>query len=633
MFEATGRFPGAACCWLIELDTGKAAPLHCKGSGVVRGPAAAGWVDDVCRFTAFSPVPVIACRKVSAKCKGIVMCQSFFRGFASLLAVLMSTVVMVCGQNPQPTSQPSPKPSPSPKEEKSGEFEPPPPVVTEHTLSLPEGKILKYKAITGYLLLTDTAAEQNRAQDFRGDDESPQSSSDGGKKKPIDPTKGTPKAQIFFVAYLAEDAGDAVSRPVTFAFNGGPGAASVWLHMGGIGPRRAKLSDAGEALPLPAKLVDNESTWLPKTDLVFVDPVGTGYSRAAPGQDPKQFWGFQEDIQSVGDFIRLWITRYGRWGSPKFIAGESYGTTRAAGLSNYLGSRYGLYLNGIVLIGSALNFQAIEFSPGNDQPYPLFLPSYAVAAWYHKKLAPDLQQLSLTELLPKVEQFAATDYQLALFKGDQLPADEKTRIASQLAQFTGLSEQRFLQLNLRETADLFFVDLLREQSRTVGRYDSRFTGLRAYPGTDREESDPSDEAVDGSITSAFYQYVREDLKFQSDLPYERLAELQPWLFAKNKFLEVAESLKKAMNQNPYLRVMVCCGYYDLATPYFAAESVVHKMHVDPSIRNNLQLQFYDSGHMVYIELSSRKKLRTDFEQFVDSALSIPPVPTATRGGR
>jgi carboxypeptidase C (cathepsin A) len=561
--------------------------------------------------------------------QGIVMRQSFFRGLATSLALLMNTAFMVCAQNPQPAAQPSPKPSPSPKEEKAAEFEPSPPVVTEHTLGLPEGKTLKYKAITGYLLLTDTGAEQNKAHDGQDDDDAP-SSPDERKKKPVDPTKGTPKAQIFFVAYLAEDAGDAASRPVTFAFNGGPGAASIWLHMGGIGPRRAQLSDAGEALPPPAKLVDNESTWLPKTDLVFVDPVGTGYSRAAPGQDPRQFWGFKEDIQSVGDFIRLWITKFGRWGSPKFIAGESYGTTRAAGLSNYLASRYGLSLNGIVLIGSALNFQAIEFNPGNDQPYPLFLPSYAVAAWYHKKLAPDLQQLSLVELLPKVEQFAETDYQHALFRGDQLAADEKTRIASQLARFTGLTEQRFLQLNLREPDDLFFLDLLRDQNRSVGRYDSRFTGIRTYPGTDREDSDPSDEAVDGPITSAFYQYVREDLNFQSNLPYERLAELRPWLFAQNKYLDVAEDLKKAMNQNRYLRVMVCCGYYDLATPYFAAENVVHKMNVDPSIRNNLELQFYGSGHMLYIEVGSRKKLQTDFEQFVDSALSMAPVPAATQ---
>ena len=449
-------------------------------------------------------------------------------------------------------------------------------------------------------------------------------------EKPVDPTKGKPKAQVFFVAYVAEDVGDPAARPLTFAFNGGPGSSSIWLHLGGIGPRRAQLSDAGEALPPPSKLVDNESTWLPKTDLVFIDPVSTGYSRPAPGEEAKQFWGYKEDIQSVGDFIRLWTTKYGRWASPKFIAGESYGTTRAAGLSDYLESRYGLYLNGIVLISSVLNFQAIDFSPGNDQPYPLFLPSYASAAWYHKKLSPDLEQLTLPDLLSKVEQFAQDDYAHALSRGDRLSPDEKSSVAAQLARFTGLSQQRFLQLSLRESDHLFFNDLLRDQNRSLGRFDSRFTGIRSYPGTDRDDSDPSDEAVDGPFTSAFYTYVRQDLKYESELPYERIAEVHPWTLARNKYLDVAQDLKKAMDRNRYLRVMVCCGYFDLATPYFAAESVVHNMNLDPAVRNNIQLDFYGCGHMVYLETASRKKLKTDFDQFVDSALSMEPVPSASR---
>jgi carboxypeptidase C (cathepsin A) len=558
------------------------------------------------------------------------MLQISLREPTSLLILLMSGT-MLLGQSPKPSPSESPKPNPSAKEEKSPEFEPPPPVVTEHSLTLPDGKSLRYKAITGYLLLRDTVAEQNKAQDEESEDEEPGAPAEPKKnQKPVDPTKGKPKALVFFVAYVAEDVGDPAARPLTFAFNGGPGSSSVWLHLGGLGPRRAQLSDAGEALPPPSKLVDNESTWLPKTDLVFIDPVSTGYSRPAPGEDAKQFWGYKEDIQSVGDFIRLWTTKYGRWASPKFIAGESYGTTRAAGLSDYLQGRYGLYLNGIVLISSVLNFQAVEFSPGNDEPYPLFLPSYASAAWYHKKLSADLQQLTLPDLLSKVEQFAENDYQRALSRGDRLSPEEKNSVAAQLARFTGLTQQRFLQLSLREPDNMFFADLLWDQNRTLGRFDSRFAGIRSYPGTDREDSDPSDEAVDGPFTSAFYTYVRQDLKYESDLPYERIAEVRPWLFARNRYLDVAEDLKKAMNRNRYLRVMVCCGYYDLATPYFAAESVVHTLNLDPAVRNNITLSFYDCGHMVYLETASRKKLKSDFEQFVDSAMSVEPIPAASR---
>jgi carboxypeptidase C (cathepsin A) len=217
-----------------------------------------------------------------------------------------------------------------------------------------------------------------------------------------------------------------------------------------------------------------------------------------------------------------------------------------------------------------------------------------------------------------------------LSRGDRLSPDEKSTVAAQLARFTGLSQQRFLQLSLRESDHLFFTDLLRDQNRSLGRFDSRFTGIRSYPGTDRDDSDPSDEAVDGPFTSAFYTYVRQDLKYESELPYERIAEVHPWTLARNKYLDVAQDLKKAMDRNRYLRVMVCCGYFDLATPYFAAESVVHNMNLDPAVRNNIQLDFYGCGHMVYLETASRKKLKTDFDQFVDSALSMEPVPSASR---
>jgi carboxypeptidase C (cathepsin A) len=287
-------------------------------------------------------------------------------------------------------------------------------------------------------------------------------------------------------------------------------------------------------------------------------------------------------------------------------------------------------VNGIVLLGSALNFQTIDMTHGNDVPYPLFLPSFASAAWYHKKLSPDLQQLSLPELLRRVEEFSTNVYLVALAKGDLLSADEQQNVANQLARFTGLDPAYLLQEHLREPDERFFADLLKKEDRSIGRYDSRFTGIRYYPGTDRRDFDPSDQAVDGPFTSVFYDYVRRDLKFESDLPYERFAEARPWLFSKDRYLDVSENLRQVMSRNPYLRVMVCCGYYDLATPYFAAASVTHSMNLDPSIRNNLQLQFYESGHMLYIDTTARKKLSQDFDRFVDGALNAAPVANAAR---
>jgi carboxypeptidase C (cathepsin A) len=546
---------------------------------------------------------------------------------ATVLRVMASA--SLCAQTPQPT--PTQPPRPAKPDEKAEEFQPPPPITTEHTLTLPAGKTLKYKAITGYLLLTDSSKPDGTSEG-PGKPES-EASPDKAKEKPVDPAKGKPKAQVFYVAYVATEAGDPANRPLTFVFNGGPGSSAVWLHLGGVGPRRVLLSDQGEALPPPARLVDNESTWLDKTDLVFVDPVPSGYSRPAPGENARQFWGYSEDIRHVGDFIRLWTTKNSRWASPKFLAGESYGTTRAAGLGDYLQDRYAMSLNGIVLIGSVLNFQTIEMSYGNDVPYPLFLPSYASAAWYHKKLSPELQQLSLPDLLKRVEDFAGNTYLVALAKGDALSTEEQKSVADQLARFTGLDPTYLLQQNLREPDDRFFVDLLKKENRSIGRYDTRFTGIRYYPGTDRPDFDPSDLAVDGPFTAAFYDYVRRDLKYESDLPYERFAEARPWLYSKDRYLDVAENLRKIMSRNPYLKVMVCCGYYDLATPYFAAVNVTHSMNLDPAIRRNLQVQFYESGHMLYIDSAARKKLDQDFDQFVDGALSAAPVSNASREGQ
>jgi carboxypeptidase C (cathepsin A) len=515
------------------------------------------------------------------------------------------------------------KPAAEGEKGEKGGYQPPAPVVTEHTVTLADGRALSYKAITGYLLIRDTKQETQPEKD------SARESAKESAQDQLDPSKGKPKAQIFFVAYTLDGA-DAATRPVTFAFNGGPGSASVWLHLGGIGPRRVVLSDRGEALPPPAKITDNESTWLEGTDLVFIDPVSTGFSRPVRGEDPKQFYGYRQDLASVGDFIRIWTTRYSRWSSPKILAGESYGTTRAAGLSQYLQDRYGMYVNGIVLISSVLNFQTLDFEPGNDVPYPLFLPTYAAAAWYHKRLRPELQQLALRDVLSQAEAFSSADYLLALARGDAVSQSDLDRIANQLSRFTGLDVDYIKQENLREPIERFTNDLLKDQNRSVGRYDSRFSGIRLHPGTDAQDFDPSGEAVNGPFTAAFNDYVRRELRFETDLPYETLAEVNPWNLAENKYLDVATNLKEAMSRNPYLKIWVCCGYYDLATPYFAAQSVVRGMNLDPAIRNNIQFTFYESGHMLYTEREARGKFKDDLERFLTVALSGKTVSSTER---
>ena len=548
-------------------------------------------------------------------------------GFCRFLFSLILAACLVFGaQAEDKPSDDTGKQLPAPREVSNSKVEPQEiaPVVTEHTITLPGDRILSYKAITGYLLI------RNTRQESQPDKDSGKEASKENPQDQLDPSKGKPKAQIFFVAYLLNGVADAATRPVTFAFNGGPGSASVWLHMGGLGPRRVVLSSRGEALPPPAKFVDNESTWLDQTDLVFIDPVSTGFSRPVRGEDAKQFYGYKQDLAAVGDFIRLWTTRYARWSSPKIIAGESYGTTRAAGLSDYLQDRYGMYVNGIVLISSVLNFQTIDFEPGNDVPFPLYLPSYAAAAWYHRRLPQDLQQQTLKDVLGQAEAFSSGEYLLALWRGDAVPPGDQDRIANQLSRFTGLDPDYLKQEGLREPGERFSNDLLKNENRSVGRYDSRFTGIRLHPGTDREDFDPSNEAVVGPFTGAFNDYVRRELKFETDLPYETVADVNPWSLSENKYLDVAANLKQAMSRNPYLKVWMCCGYYDLATPYFAAQSVVRGMRLDPAVRDNLQLTYYESGHMLYIDTPSREKFKSDFEQFMAKSLTVAPVPNAER---
>jgi carboxypeptidase C (cathepsin A) len=389
------------------------------------------------------------------------------------------------------------------------------------------------------------------------------------------------------------------------------------MHMGAVGPKKALLNDDGSLPPAPFRLVDNENSILDITDLVFIDPVSTGFSRPAPGEDPKQFHGVEGDLASVGDFIRLWTTRNERWSSPKFLAGESYGTTRAAGLSDYLLQNYGMYLNGITLVSSILNFGTADFDRGNDLPYITFLPSYTAVAWYHKKLPPDLQA-DRDKAVQEARRFAATDYTLALMKGDKISPDERTHIAQQLARFTGLSVDYVERANLRIHMQRFAKELLRDEHRTVGRYDGRMEGEDYDAAGETPEYDPSYSVVLGPFAGVFNDYVRSDLKWESDLPYEILTgKVQPWNYApfENRYINMAERLRQAITQNPDLHVMVCNGFYDMATPFFATEYTFNHMGLDSKLTGNVSLTYYEGGHMFYTNKPAAAELRKNLVDF------------------
>ena len=422
-----------------------------------------------------------------------------------------------------------------------------------------------------------------------------------------------------------DDVSDASQRPITFSFNGGPGSSSVWLHLGLLGPRRVQMGDAGALLAPPYKLVDNDVSLLDISDLVFIDPVSTGYSRAVPGEAPKQFHGVTEDVESVADFIRLWTTRNKRWSSPKFLAGESYGTTRAAGLSGYLQQRYGMYLNGIVLISAILNFETAEFDTGNDLPYILYLPTYTAIAWYHKKLPADLQSGGVQNAVEESRKFAVGEYADALMTGDALPAARRQEIVQKTARLTGLSPEYIERTNLRIEIMRFTKELLRSERRTVGRIDARFLGIDRDAAGEEPDFDPSIAAIIGPYSGMLNDYVRNDLKFDSDLPYEILTgRVRPWNYApfENRYVNVAETLRSAMTQNPFLHVFVAKGYYDLATPFFAADYTFDHLGLDPTLRGHLTGAYYEAGHMMYVHPPSLAKLKTDMTQFIKS--STPP---------
>lgn len=461
-------------------------------------------------------------------------------------------------------------------------------VETKHTLII-DGATIAYTAIAGTALLKDD--------------------------------EGKAKASIFYVAYIREDVADPALRPITFSFNGGPGSSSVWMHLGMLGPRIVSMNQDGTVPPPPYRLEENPFSLLDVTDLVFIDPVSTGYSRPTPGQEAKQFHGYDRDIESVGAFIRLITSRLQRWSSPKFLIGESYGTTRAAGLAGYLQTRHGLFLNGIMLISSILNFQTARFVVGNDLPYILFLPTYSATAWYHKKLPPDLQERPLRDLLDEVETFALDDYTLALMQGAALSQTEQMAIAERVARYIGLTAAYVARANLRVQIFRFTKELLRDQRRTVGRLDSRFVGVDRDAAGEIFEHDPSSSAIHGLYAATINDYIRRSLRFDSDLPYEILANLfRTWDYSSNQYLNVAETLRQTMSQNPYLHIHVANGYYDLATPYFATAYTFNHLELDPALQQNISMSYYEAGHMMYVHPPALAQAKEALSEFIRMAM-------------
>ena len=477
-------------------------------------------------------------------------------------------------------------------------------VVTSHSLQL-GGRTIAYKATAGTLLIRDD--------------------------------KGKPDASVFYVAYTADGERDASRRPVTFLYNGGPGSASIWLHMGSYGPVRIVTSSPDPTAPAPYRVEANPDSLLDKSDLVFVDAVGTGYSKGLVKEDKdgkpdketienpnKRFWGTDQDIDAFGRFITRYITVNKRWNSPKFLFGESYGTPRSAGLSKYL-EEHGIALNGVVLLSSILNYASRM--PGLDNDYVNLLPSYAAIAWYHNKIAN--RPATLEPYLTEVRNFARGDYAVALNKGQDLTTAERDAIAERMSKYTGLSAAYLKEANLRVSQPRFRKELLRDERRTLGRYDGRFEGIDMDAAGETPETDPADTAIRGAFTAAFNDYIVRELNYTSDVAYATSAgsAIREWdwkhaLRGQTRPVPLPimiADLSEAMRTNPHLKVMSANGWFDLATPFFATEYDLAHMDIDPKLRSNLTFTYYPSGHMVYLNLEAAKQFKADLAKFYDSA--------------
>jgi carboxypeptidase C (cathepsin A) len=472
-------------------------------------------------------------------------------------------------------------------------------VTTEHRLAVGK-KTLEYTATCGTIVLRDYTPSYDPK--------------DAAAKKPDKAT-----ASFFFVAYTLKGVKKPAQRPVTFSFNGGPGSSSVWLHLGLLGPQRVACDEFGNAPPPPYALADNEHTLLTDSDLVFIDPVGTGHSRIAEGEKPNEFHEYQRDLDSVGEFIRLYLTRFGRWGSPKYLIGESYGTTRAAGLSLHLQGKHDIFLNGVMLVSLAIDLQTLSFDDGNELPYALFLPTYAATAWYHQALAPELQQRPLAEVVAEAEAFALGDYAAALLQGSRLSAAQREAVAARLVRYTGLSAEYIARADLRPEVFRYFKELLRARGQTIGRLDTRFIGQDRDDVGEHAETDPFFNAVLGAYAVGINRVLRDTLKYEADAPYVIHAPIWDkwtWKGFENKYVNVGTSLRKAMQANPHMRVYVASGYYDLGTPHAAGDYTLTHLGLRDAALGRISVSYFEAGHMMYVHQPSLARMAKELRAFV-----------------
>ena len=499
------------------------------------------------------------------------------------LAVLFASFTGSAQQRRRP-GQPGPGMQPPPQPENAqAEHEPPPPPpvekssVTHHSARI-GGEEINYTATAATYVIKDD--------------------------------EGHPKATFFFVAYTKDGVSNVSARPISFVYNGGPGSASLFTHMG-MGPEKVVLTPDGHGMPAPYTIKDNEDSFLDATDLVFVDAVSTGYSRPAPGQNPSQFYGVVQDANIFSDFIYQYITRNERWDSPKYLIGESYGTTRSAELSGVLEHRHNMYLNGIVLL-STMAFA----SWGADDRTEFFLPTYITTAWYHHLLSSDLQSLSMSEIAQRAREFAHGEYAAALAKGDEISPSEYNKVVADMAALTALSPEFIRECDLRVAPFRWFSELMRKKRLIVGRLDSRFTGMNRDAAEEYPEYDPSEASYEGAFVATFQDYVRRDLGWDDNQYYTVSASVRPW--DSQALPEVGETLRSAMTEESTLKVLVLCGYYDLATPFNGIEETVSHMQLEPSIRKNISFDYYESGHMVYIDQKQHDKIHRDVDNFINS---------------
>jgi len=506
--------------------------------------------------------------------------------FASCLVILFAGS-LAAAEQPGAQEQPQQQQAKPAAGAQAKEEKPAPPVekssVTHHSAKI-GGQTINYTATIGTYVIKDDAGEA--------------------------------KASFFYIGYVKDGVADPATRPVAFSYNGGPGSASLFVHMG-FGPKRPVVAPDGHGMPAPYLTTDNEDSFLDATDLVFVDAISTGASRPAAGQDAKQFHGLVEDANYFADFIYQYITRNNRWASPKFLIGESYGTTRSAELAGVLQHRHEIYLSGIVMVSTYLIPPTIDESPSNDMPTMFYLPTYTTTAWYHHLLSPDLQNETLEQVAQQAREFADGEYAQALLKGDQLPDAERQKVVQDLAHFTALSPKYIERSNLRIQEDRWAKELERDKRRTIGQLDSRFEGIDADAAGDGTQYDPSEASYEGTWMATFQDYIHRELKWDSDSYYTVTARVWPW--DEQGTPNILETLRAAMTQQSYLKVLFVMGYYDANCPFHAVEYTMSHMGLEPSMRKNVSFTYVGAGHMPYVDREAHDKLHKDVDSFISSS--------------